>query len=85
MGEAIFRHYERLFGRKWRFHLKKVSEIPDLTSFVLMDRYRLFLFGPRVWEALPARIRRMAGVALAASEPDPRSLEETRIAAGVLL
>ncbi len=84
-GEAILRHYEQLFGRKWRFDVKKVGEIPDLTSFVLWQRYRLFLFSPLVWEKLPARIQRMAKVAPALSEPDLRSLEESRIVAGVHL
>ena len=84
-GGAMLKHCEQLFGRKVRFQAKKVSEIPDLTSFVLRQRYRLFLFSPLVWEMLPARIQRMARVAPAVCEPDPRSLEEIRVAAGVLL
>ncbi len=87
-GGAILRHCEHLFGgfgRHLRFRAKNINEIPDLTSFVLRRRYQLFLFGPLVWEKLPARIQRMAAVAAAVCEPDPSSLEETRIAAGVLL
>lgn len=84
-GEAILQHYEHVAGRKRRLDMRKVSEIHDLTSFVLAQPYRLFLFSPLVWEKLPARIQRMAKVAPVVSEPDLRSLEETRIAAGVLL
>lgn len=84
-GRAMLRHFEHLFGKRWRFQAKKVSEIPDLTGLIRARRYRLFLFSPLVWESLPARIKRMVTVAPAFSEPDSQSLEETRIAAGVLL
>ena len=84
-GGAVRRHYEDLFDKKWRVHVKNVSEIPDLTSFVLAQRYGLALFSPLVWEKLPARAKRMVRVAPAFSEPDPQSLEEIRIAAGVLM
>jgi len=84
-GRAMLRHCKHVFGTRWRFRAKKVSEIPDLTSFILAQRYRLFLFTPLVWETLSGRIKRLVRVAPAFSEPDPQSLEETRIAAGVLL
>jgi DNA-binding transcriptional regulator YhcF (GntR family) len=84
-GGAMLRHYEHVFGSRWRFQAKKVSEIPDLAGFIRAQRYRLTLFSLLVWETLPGRIKRMVRVAPAFCEPDPRSLEETRIAAGVLL
>ena len=84
-GGAFLRHCEHLFGRKGRFRAKRLSEIPNLISLLHADVYRLFLFSPLVWEQLPERVKRMAVVARAVSDPDPRSLEEIRIAAGVLL
>jgi DNA-binding transcriptional regulator YhcF (GntR family) len=84
-GRAMLRHCEQLFGSRWRFQAKKVGEIPDLPRLIRTQRYRLFLFSPLVWEELPTRVKRMVAVAPAFSEPDPQSLEETRIAAGVLL
>ena len=84
-GRAMLRHCKNVFGNRWRFQVKQVSEIPDLTNFIRAQRYRLFLFSPLVWETLPGRIKRMVKVAPAFSEPEPQSLEETRIAAGVLL
>lgn len=84
-GRAILRLYEDLADRGRRFQVKKTGDIPDLTHFILTHGSRLLLFSPAVWETLPARIKRMATVAPAFSDPDPQSLEETRIAAGVLL
>jgi len=84
-GRAMIRHCEHVFGSRWRFQAKKISDIPDLAGLIRAQRYPLFLFSPLVWETLPGRIKRMVRVAPAFSEPDPQSLEETRIAAGVLL
>ena len=84
-GRAMLQHCKHAFGSKWRFQAKKVSEIPDLTRLIRAQQYRLFLFTPLVWETLPGRIKRMVRVAPAFSEPEPQSLEEIRIAAGVLL
>jgi hypothetical protein len=82
---AMLRHCRRVFGSKLRFQAKKISEIPDLTRFIHTQRSRLFLFSPLVWGTLPGRVKRMVRVAPVFCEPDPKSLEETRIAAGVLL
>lgn len=84
-SRAMLQHCEQLVGSRLRVQMRKVGEIPDLPRFVRMRRYGLFLFSPLVWETLPAGIKRMATVAPAFGEPDPQSLEETRVAAGVLL
>ncbi len=83
---AMLRHCEYVFGQKRRFQFKNVSDIPDLSRLLQArtQKFRLFLFSPIVWDTLPTRIKRMVTVAPAFSEPDPQSLEETRIAAGVL-
>ena len=81
----VLRRYRRLFGRKWRFDARPVSAIRDLTALVRSRRYRLFLLSPVVWEQTPIRLRRSSLVDRAVDEPDPRSLEEARIAAGVLM
>jgi hypothetical protein len=78
--QAAFDH-----GQPRRFQAKQVSEIPDLAAVLQAKPQQFFLFNPRLWETLPARLKRMANVASAFCEPDPQSLEETRIAAGVLL
>jgi hypothetical protein len=84
-GRVMLRLFEHVFSSGWRFQAKKVSEVPALTSVIRAQRYRLFLFTPFVWETLPDRTRRMVRVAPAFSEPEPQSLEQSRIAAGVLL
>lgn len=84
--DRAIRYYKDLLGSSRPFRLKKVSEIPDLINLIRTRRHQLFLFNPLIWAMLPTRIKRMAGrVAPALTEPDPLSLEETRIAAGVLL
>jgi DNA-binding transcriptional regulator YhcF (GntR family) len=83
-AEALLRHYEHLYGGDRRFHTAAVSRISDIARFIETRRYRLFLLTPAVWEQVPARIRRMPAVARAMEEPDLESLEETRIATGVL-
>lgn len=84
---AMLHHCESVFGQKRRFQAKKLSDIPNLIRLLQArtPTFRLFLFSPIVWETLPTRIKRMVTVAPAFSEPDSQSLEETRIAAGVLL
>ena len=84
-GRARLQHCADVFGSRWRFKAVKVSDIPDLPGFIQARRYRLVLFTPLLWDTLPGRIKRMVGVAPAFTEPDPQSLEQTRIDAGVLL
>jgi DNA-binding transcriptional regulator YhcF (GntR family) len=84
-GRAVLRYYQHLFGRQWRFDAKPVGSIPELTALVGSRRYGLFLLSPVVWEQTPPRLRRSALVDRMVDEPDPRSLEETRVAAGVLM
>jgi len=84
-ARAVLRHYESLFGRKWRFHAKPVGSISDLAALAGSQRYSLLLLSPLVWEQAPPRLKRSARVDRGVDEPDPRSLEEIRIAAGVLL
>lgn len=84
-GMAILRQCEVLFGRKWRCQGKPITEIPDLAALIRTGRYRLILFGPLVWDELPARIKRISGVAQMSWEPDPRALESSRVLAGVFL
>jgi DNA-binding transcriptional regulator YhcF (GntR family) len=85
LGKSVLRRYRHLFGRKWRFHAQPVRAIRDLTDLVRSRRYHLFLLSPVVWEKTPTRLRKSSLVDRVVDEPDPRSLEETRIAAGVLL
>lgn len=83
-ARAVLGHYERLSNSKGRFHSTTVSEIPDLARLIQARRYGLFLLSPVVWEQVPTKIKRMPAVARAVEEPDPQSLEETRVTAGVL-
>lgn len=85
MGKSVLRRYEHLLGRKWRFHAQPVSAVRDLAALVRSQRYPLFLLSPVVWEQTPTRLRKSSLVSRMVDEPDPRSLEEARIAAGVLL
>ena len=84
-GQAVLRYYRRLFGRRWRFDAKPLGSIRDLTALVESKRYRLCLLAPAVWAHTPSRLGRNGLVARMVDEPDPRSLEETRVAAGVLM
>lgn len=84
-GRAVLRHYRQLFGRRWRFDAKPIGSIPNLAVLIGSRRYRLCLLSPVVWEQTPPRLRRSALVDRMVDEPDPRSLEATRVAAGVLM
>lgn len=84
-GRAVLRECEYVFGKKWRFRARRIGEVPDLTKLIRTQQYPLFLLSPIVWEQMPSRLKRMPWVARLVDEPDPRSLEETRISAGVLL
>jgi hypothetical protein len=84
-GVAVLRHYQHLFGRRWRFDAKPAGSIREVTALVGSRRHGLLLLSPVVWEQAPAQLRRSALVDRLVDEPDPRSLEETRIAAGVLM
>lgn len=85
IGRSILHHYRHLFGRKWRFHAQPASAIRDLADLVRSQRYPQYLLSPVVWEQTPPRLRRSSLVDRLVDEPDPRSLEEARIAAGVLM
>ena len=84
-GRAVLRYYQQLFGRRRRFDAKPVGSILDLATLVRSRRYGLLLLSPVVWEHTPPRLRRSALVDRMVDEPDPRSLEATRVAAGVLM
>lgn len=84
-GGAVLRHYRQLFGRQWRFDAKAAGSLHELTALVGSRRHDLFLLSPAVWEFTPPRLRRNGLVDRMLDEPDPRSLEETRVAAGVLM
>lgn len=82
---SVLHRYRYLFQRKWRFHARPVGGIRDLADVVTSRRYPLFLLSPAVWEQVSTRLRRGSQVDRLVDEPDPRSLEETRLAAGVLM
>ncbi len=82
---AMLRHCAEAFGLKRRFRAERRGDIADLDRLVADRRHGMVLFTPPVWDTLSARTRRNGAVAPAFCGPDPRSLEETRIAAGVLL
>ena len=82
---SLIRECERLFGNKRRLQVKAHREVPDLVTLAKARRYRLILLFPLVWEQMPAKIKRMATTVRVVMEPDPQSLEEVRIAAGILV
>lgn len=84
---TFVRECERLFGTKQSLQIEAHCEVPDLAAFVKAQRqrYGLILLFPYVWERTPAKIRRATRAARVVVEPDPQSLEEARIAAGVLV
>ena len=82
---AMLRHCAETFGLKRRFRAMRLGEIRDLDRLVADRRHGMVLVTPPVWDTLSARTRRNGAVAPAYCGPDPGSLEETRIAAGVLL
>ena len=84
-GRAVLRHYQQLFGRRWRFDAKPIGSIREVTTLVGSRQHGLFLLSPVVWEQTPPQLRRSGLVDRMVDEPDPRSLEETRVAAGVLM
>jgi DNA-binding transcriptional regulator YhcF (GntR family)/vacuolar-type H+-ATPase subunit F/Vma7 len=86
-GNALFRECERLFGTKQFFQIEADCEVPDLAAYVKArrQRYQLILLFPHVWERTPAKIRRITRAVRVVVEPDLQSLEEVRVAAGVLV
>ena len=82
---ALREHCGYVVGVKRRFDVKTLSEIPALAALGKARRYGLILISPLAWEQTPVRIRRMGSVARVVTTPDPRPLEDVRIAAGVLL
>jgi len=82
---ALLRHCRHVFSGSRRLHAKVLSKTPDLAALVKSRHYNLVLLSPLVWDQTPKRITRMTSVRRMAMEPDPRSLENVRIAAGVLL
>ncbi len=82
---TMLRHCAEALGARRRFRAVRIGEVPDLDRLVGARSHGMVIFAPPVWDTLPARMRRSGAAAAAFCEPDPRSLEETRIAAGVLL
>ena len=82
---TMLRHCAEALGARRRFRAVRIGEVPDLDRLVGARSHGMVLFAPPVWDTLPARMQRNGAVAPAFCEPDPRALEETRIAAGVLL
>lgn len=86
-GNILFQQCERLFGAKPSLHVKTDSDVPDLLAFVKAQQqpYRLIVLFPHVWQRTPVKIRRMTRAVRVSVELDPESLEELRVAAGVLV
>ena len=82
---TLSRRWERFFGNKGRIQIKAHREVPDLVALAKARRYRLILLFPLVWEQMPAGVRRRVTAVRVVVEPDPQSLEEVRIAAGILV
>ena len=85
IGPAVRRLWKSLFGRKLRVHVRRAGSTRDLTTLVGSQGYSLILLSPVLWEGTPAPIKRSPRVDRVVNEPDPRSLEEIRTAAGVLM
>lgn len=86
-GTALLRECERLFGTKQCFQVEAGCDVPDLLAFVKAQQqpYRLILLFPYVWERTPVKIRRITRAVRVSVEPDLESLEDVRVAAGVLV
>jgi hypothetical protein len=84
-GRVMLQHCSDSFGSKYRFQVRTIDGIQDLPGLLKDKRHQLLLLSPLSWEGLPSRFRRLAKVSPAFYEPNPRALEEMRLAAGVLL
>lgn len=85
MGRPVVESYRALVGTKWLFEPIAFGRISDLAAVADSGTYGLIIVSAHVWDRVPEKARRSANVALVQNELDMQSLEQVRIAAGILV
>ncbi|MCI0622704.1 MAG: GntR family transcriptional regulator [Acidobacteria bacterium] len=71
-------------GRRISITIAGISEIGDLARFCRSGNHDLILFSNRLWDELPAEIKKLRFVSRPTLQIDPASLEEARVRVGVI-
>lgn len=82
MGMPIVERYKELLGSKCHYEPKRFSDFLRLQD---TRRQALIIVSAHVWDELPEKLRELPNVVVAHYEVDMHSLEEIRIAAGILI
>ena len=83
IGPAVVQRFRELVGKDLRF--EAASFRANLDWPAQLSRYRLIVASAHVWDEIPERVRRSRRVVRSQSEPDLQSIEELRLAAGVVI
>jgi GntR family transcriptional regulator len=84
-GNLIFEEFKSLVKpRKVAMMLKGISEVGDLSRLGKQRKFGLILFSNRLWDSLPASIKRNPLFSRPTLTMDPISLEEARYQVGIV-
>ena len=84
-GRSTLRHCEKVVGGSYQFEIRPFRNPTDFAAEAASGKYQLIVLNPPVWTQVPPRVRRLPRIVSVFSELDMQSLEQIRIAAGVVL
>jgi len=84
LGKSVLDYFQDLIGKKWRAEGMPLGKIHEWGDLVANGKHGLIIISPHLWHEIPDKLKKLPVMIRSQNEPDPQSLEEIRIQAGVL-